>query len=55
MAKYEITYMYEGKTYTTYEQPQKGWEEQFLQKVLDRIESITAAGGTITDVKSYSK
>lgn len=55
MERYEITYMYEGKTHTVYEQPSKGWENQFLQNVLDRIESITAAGGVITNVTAYRK
>ena len=50
MRAYEITYKVNGKQYTTVEQPTKGWEGQFLQKVLNRIESITNAGAVVTDV-----
>lgn len=55
MSRYEIRYQYEGKEYSVIEQPQKGWEEQFLQNVLDRIESITNAGGMIVEVTAYKK
>jgi hypothetical protein len=48
---YEITYTYEGKCHTTIEQPTKGWEGQFLKKVLNRIESLVMSGAIITDVK----
>ena len=52
---YEIRYQYDEKEYSIIEQPQKGWEAQFLQNVLDRIESITNAGGTIVRVTAYKK
>lgn len=51
MKRYEIKYEYEGKQYTTVEQPTKGWEEQFLQNVLNRIESLTQAGAKIIDLE----
>jgi hypothetical protein len=43
-----IEYKVNGKTYTTVEQPTKGWESQFLQKVLNRIESLVNAGAVVT-------
>ncbi len=55
MKRYEIKYEYEGKQYSTVEQPTKGWEEQFLQKVLNCIESLTRAGAKIIDVVGYSQ
>lgn len=51
--RYEIKYEYEGKQYTTIEQSEKGWEGQFLQKVLNRIESLTEAGAKIIGVVGY--
>lgn len=48
---YEIKYEYEGKEYTTVEQPHKGWEGDFLQNVLNRIESLTVAGAVVTDLR----
>ena len=47
---YEIQYFYKGEMYNTTEYPAKGWESGFFQKVLNRIESITAAGGAVLDV-----
>lgn len=55
MKRYEIKYEFDGKQYTTVEQPTKGWEGQFLQEVLNRIESLTSAGATIIDVVGYSQ
>lgn len=52
---YEITYNYNGKQYSTIEQPTKGWESQFLKKVLNRIESLTMSGAVITDVKEIKQ
>lgn len=46
--KYEIEYKVNGKRYTVVEQPLKGWESQFLQQVLNRIESIVNAGAVVT-------
>ena len=51
----EITYEYDGKEYTTVERPEKGWEEQFPQQVLNRIESIVNAGAVITGFIQYTK
>jgi hypothetical protein len=51
MTTYEITYTYNGKQYSTVEQPTKGWEGQFLQKVLDRIESLVMSGAVINDLR----
>ena len=53
MKMYEIKYEYDGKKYTTVEQAMNGWEGQFLQKVLDRIESLTQAGAKIIDIIAY--
>lgn len=53
MKRYEIKYEFEGKQYTTFEQPTKGREEQFSQQVLNRIESLTQAGAKIIEVVGY--
>ena len=37
----EIKYRVNGKTYTDIVQERKGWENFYLQSVLNRIESIT--------------
>ncbi len=50
MKKYEIVYKYDKKEYTAIETPTKGFETQFAQKVLDRIESLVDAGATIIKV-----
>ena len=52
MKAYEIEYEINGKRYTTVERPEKGWEPQFLQKVLNRIESLVMAGAVVTDLKA---
>lgn len=49
MKAYEITYKYSGKTYTTVEQATKGWESLFQQQIINRIESLVAAGAVIID------
>jgi len=51
MKAYEIEYTYNGKRYTVVEQPINGWESQFLQQVLNRIESIVDAGAVVTALK----
>lgn len=51
MKAYEIEYKINKKTYTVVEQPVKGWESQFLQKVLNRIESIVNAGAVVTALR----
>lgn len=49
MKAYEIEYKTEnGKRFTVIERPVKGWEGQFLQQVLNRIESIVNAGAVVT-------
>lgn len=53
MKMYEIEYEYEGKKYSAFEQPSKGFEEHFLQAVLNRIECLTFAGAKIIKVASY--
>jgi hypothetical protein len=53
MKRYEIKYKYDGKQFSVIEQPHKGWESQFLQQVLNRIESLVKAGAVITDITSY--
>lgn len=50
MESYTITYVYNHHTYQVNVTPTKSWEDQFLKKVLDRIESITHAGGMIKDI-----
>lgn len=50
MKIYTIIYVYEGKTHQVFETPTEGYEDQFLRQVLDRIESITHAGGLIKDI-----
>lgn len=50
MRAYEIEYKINGKRYTVVEQPTKGWESDFLQKVLNRIESIVNAGAVVTAI-----
>lgn len=51
MTAYEITYTYNGKQYSVIEQPTKGWEGQFLQKVLNCIESLVMSGAVINDLR----
>lgn len=51
MKAYEIEYKINGKRYTVVEHPSKGWEGQFLQQVLNRIESIVNAGAVVTALK----
>lgn len=61
MRTYEITYTYDGKEYTVYEQAQKDEKSlpektsKFLQRVLNRIESIVNAGAVVTDITEYPK
>lgn len=52
MKAYEIEYKVNGKRYTVVEQPTKGWESQFLQKVLNRIESLVNAGAVVTGIRA---
>lgn len=49
---YEIYYKINGKEYSTVETPIKGWESQFLQNVLNRIESLVMAGAVVTGLKT---
>lgn len=51
MTAYEIIYTYNGRRYSVIEQPTKGWEGQFLQQVLNRIESIVKSGAVINDLR----
>lgn len=55
MKKYEITYKYNEKDYTVTETPTKGFEAQFAQKVLNRIESLVDAGAIITKIVNYNE
>ena len=53
-ARYEIEYIsLNGQRYTIYEQPTKGWEDQFPQKVLNRVQSLVMAGAVITKIIGY--
>lgn len=54
MKAYEITYRVKGEIYTTVEQPTKGWESQFLQHVLNVIESLVCAGAVVTDLREIN-
>lgn len=58
MKRYEIKYKYDGKNFSVIENSNKGSEppmkkDQFLQQVLNRIESLVKAGAVITDITSY--
>ena len=44
----EITYEYDRKEYTVVERAEKGFEDKFEDKVLNRIESLLNAGAKIT-------
>lgn len=44
---YIIEYKINGKRYTAVEYPRDGWESQFLQQVLKRIESIVNGTGAV--------
>ena len=44
---YVIEYKVNGKCYSRVEYPQEGWESQFLQQVLNRIESIVDGTGAV--------
>lgn len=44
---YIIEYKINGKRYTVVERPREGWESQFLQQVLNRIESIVDGTGAV--------
>ena len=55
MKAYEIEYKIDGKCYTCVECPTKGWESQFLQNVLNRIESIVNAGAVVTRLTEINK
>jgi hypothetical protein len=48
MKAYVIEYKYNGKHHAVVEQPVKGWESQFLQQVLNHIESLVNAGAVVT-------
>lgn len=55
-ASYEIEYIgLDGIRHTIVEQPTHGWEDQFPQKVLDRLESIVLGGGVVTKIIGYRK
>lgn len=51
MSAYEIFYIYEGKKYSVVERSTKGWESQFQQNVINRIESLVSSGAVITDLR----
>lgn len=54
--RYEITYIgTDNLVHTIVEQPTKGWETQFPQKVLNRVESIVMGGGVIKKMVGYRK
>lgn len=61
MRMYKITYTYDGEEHTVYEQAQKDEKSlpektsNFLQRVLNRIESIVNAGAVVTDITEYPK
>lgn len=54
--RYEIEYIgLDGKRYTVDEFPTKGWEDQFPQKILARVESIVNSGAVVTKMVGYRK
>ena len=50
---YEIEYRVNGKRYSMIERPTKGWESQYPQLVLYRIESLVNAGAVIVGITEY--
>lgn len=42
-----IKYSYRGKVYEMVERPTAGWEVQYEQNVINRIESLVDAGAVI--------
>ena len=55
MRYYEIEYKVNGKTFTTVEMPttndgKRETKDKFLQKVLNRIESLVMAGAVVTNL-----
>lgn len=46
----QIEYTVNGKQYTVVEYPKKGWESQFLQQVLNRLESLIDSGAVVTEL-----
>lgn len=48
-----IKYTYEGKEYTTHIYLDKGWEDMFAVKILNRIESLVDAGVKITYIERH--
>ena len=54
MIAYVIEYKVDGKTHATIEQPVKGFEGQFQQQVLNRIESIVNAGAVVTALNTIN-
>ena len=50
MKAYEIEYQYNGERHIIVEPPTAGWEPQFLQNVLNRIESLVMAGAVVTNL-----
>lgn len=58
MRYYEIEYKVNGKTFTTVEIPttndgKREMKDKFLQKVLNRIESLVMAGAVVTNLTEY--
>ena len=54
MTVYVIEYKVDGKHHATIEQPVKGYEWQFPQQVLNRIESIVNAGAVVTALNTIN-
>lgn len=55
MRYYEIEYKVNGQTYTTIERPtmdngKREKKDEFLKKVLNRIESLVMAGAVVTNL-----
>ena len=49
----EITYEYDREDYTVVERAEKGFEDKFEEKVLNRIESLLTAEAKITNLVRY--
>lgn len=53
MKAYQIVYRFGREFYSKAILPTKGWEGQFLQKVLNTLEALTGSGAVIIDVYQF--
>ena len=50
MKRAEITYIYNKRKHTVYEDSETGWEDRFYEYTVNRIKQITNAGAIIVKV-----